>query len=245
MIKGLSEIIAKTEETQKLSSGNRIRRLTLGDGESALIRFLTDSDGVISARFHTTEEVMPDGRKRFRQMYCTNEEAGSCKYCAEGKQSRELLFLWAYVSYILHKSQNFRLEADPDAERWAMVKAGGKNVYKQIVNAPMIFRTGIGQRGSLKNMIIQYATDDGTLCGRDFIWSRSGTKLDTTYNLIGKDSKAATAEILEWNSKLPDLADYVTGKIYTMDESERSNNVIVSGEENVPESDNEEIKNLF
>lgn len=215
LVKGLDEIEQKTQEMAEMNSGNYIKTLKIYDGEVSLIRFLTDNSEIISAPFHTAAFDTQNGT-RYRPVYCNQAETGACPYCQQGKLPGEQIFLWAYVYYILHKTQNRKLEMDQNAERWTLQKIGTQTFYRQDINGVMLFRTGPGARGYIKNLIIENAREYDTLCDRDYKWARKGAgRDDTKYTLLAKDKSDTSDEVLEAAKTLPSLMDVVVGKVKT------------------------------
>ena len=216
MIKGLEEILEKTQENSNLADGERIRRLTLRDGESALIRFISDGNEVVKAYMHNIEKDTPRGR-RFVWQYCTKNESAVCATCSSGSIPKGMLYLWAFVYTILHKTQNPRLEEDADAERWAVTKVGNNTFYKEEPNKPMIFSLSVGRANIYQNKLIGFWQENGTLTDRDYKFTRSGAKLDTIYDLIPKDKAKKSKEVAAFSlDNLPAVSDFVTGKNYSM-----------------------------
>jgi hypothetical protein len=114
----------------------------------------------------------------------------------------------------LHRTQNKKLETDPNAERWTVQKIGNRTFYRQDLNKVMLFRTGPGAKGYIKNAIIQFAREYDTLCDRDYKWLRTGAgRDDTKYSLIPKDPSDITDAVKEASTSLPDLIDVVVGNI--------------------------------
>jgi len=213
MLRGLGEIKKNQDRTQELMSKDRINYIFLKDRESAIIRFLTDGDEVILANFHTVEEVTPKG-KRFSKHYCTQDL--TCKYCAQGVSYGEVIFLWGYCKYILHRTQNPRIDDDPNAPKWPRVRSGDQVYYKEDVNGPRIFSTGPGKGGAYKNALIKYSATYKTLLDRDYIWERQGTGLGTTYTLTPKDPSKIEDSVKELIGTLPPLEKVVKGEIISL-----------------------------
>ena len=238
MLEGLNGLIKQREDSQAIAAEDRIRRLYLRDGETAVLRFLSDGDDVISAYFHTIEENMPQG-KRYRKKYCTKTELGSCQFCAEGNVPGLLIFLWTYVYRIFHRQQNFRLERNPDADKWEPIKVGSQVFYKENVNGPMAFQMSPGRSDYLKDILTSYWTDYKTLCDRDYKWTRNGASLDTTYSLIPQKEEKMSKEIVDSKQNLPSLSDYVSGKIYSF--SQLSSDASPSSEDEKPSEVTDEL----
>ena len=236
MLKGIGAIKKKTDEAIANASKNRILQIKLKDGEQALFRFLTEPDSVISAEFHTVKEITPKGEWRVKK-YCSQDS--SCKYCAEGSTTGELIFLWTYCYYILHKQQNPRLDTDPESPKWKRVKVGEQIYFQEEVNGPRVFRTGPGKGYTYKTNLINYANEYGTYMDRDYKWIREGAqKEDTAYTLMPKDPKPMGDEVKKVLKELPDLTKVVSGEIISFDQTK-------SGEiEEIEELDEDNIKEV-
>jgi len=210
MLKGLGEIGKKAQEAQENMSKDRIRYLSLRNAEVAHLRFLTDEDGVILANFHTVEEMTPKGSV-WRKYYCSGDS--TCKYCAQGLDYGEMIFLWCYCRLVLHKQQNPRLDSNPEADKWVRVKSDGEIYYKEDVNDIRVFRTTPGKGMAYKKALIGYANTYKTLLDREYKWSREGSSKDTIYTLIPKDPSKMSEEVRELIKTLPDLSKVVSGEI--------------------------------
>jgi hypothetical protein len=218
VLKGIGSISKKSEEAQSNSSKDKIKYVTLKDKESAMLRFLTDSDEIISAEFHTYKEMTPQGEYT-RTKYCPDTR--ECQKCAEGNPTKEMLFLWAYLYYILHPAQNPALDNDPTAAKWERVTIGGKAAYKEIINDVRVFRTGVGKDNKYRGALVGFAQDYGTFLDRDYRYTRTGEKLNTTYDIIPQNPKPVDDKIKALISSLPDLSKVVTGEIYAFNQSAR------------------------
>lgn len=233
MLRGIGAIKKKTDEAIANQSKNRILQVRLKDGEAALLRFLTEPDSVISAEFHTVKEMSPRGEWRVKK-YCSQDS--SCKYCAEGSTTGELIFLWAYCYYILHRQQNPRIDMDSDAPKWKRGKVGDQIFFQEDINAPRIFRIGPGKGYTYKTTLINYANEYGTYLDRDYKWIREGAqKENTAYTLMPKDPKPMSEEIRNVIKTLPDLSKVVSGEIISFDQPK------VGEVENVAELEEEEV----
>jgi hypothetical protein len=220
LVKSLEKIEEVTKETQAASSADWIRYLKVRDGEFALIRFITDAKDVISVPMHNVTQMTPKGERTVKE-YCTLSDNGACQNCAKGSAPSETIFLWVYVYYILHRTQNPRLEMFPD-QKWQPVKVGATNMYKEDINKPMILRTGVGKSNYIKNLFLDFAREYDTLVDRDYKWSRKGAGFnDTTYNLIAKDKSDTNSEIVSITETLPAMEDVIMGKVKTFGEVEK------------------------
>ena len=216
VVKGVGAIAKKSEEAQKASQKDRILYVQLQDGESAMLRFVTESDEIISADFHSYKEMTPNG-ERTRTKYCPRDR--ECQKCAEGNATKELIFIWAWVYYILHVAQNPALDKDPAATKWERIMVGGKGVYKEIINEFRVFRTGIGKDNKYRGALISFAQDYGTFLDRDYRYTRTGKELKTSYDIVPQNPKPIDPNIQAKIASLPSLEKIVTGEVYTWDKA--------------------------
>lgn len=219
VVKGVGAIAKKSEEAQKARQEERIQYVALQDGESAMLRFATESDEIISADFHTYKEITPNG-ERTRTKYCTRDR--DCQKCAEGNATKELIFIWAWVFYILHVAQNPALDKDPAADKWERITVNGKGVYKEIVEEFRVFRTGIGKDNKYRGALISFAQDYGTFLDRDYRYTRTGKELKTTYDIVPQNPKPMDAKIKNAIATLPALEKIVTGEVYNWPKEEET-----------------------
>jgi hypothetical protein len=235
MLKGLEEILKKTEETaQMMDSGDRIRKLYIQDKEVALLRFISDADEVFRAPMHRVKMVAPSGKEYNKWVYCTQATTGACPHCSGGDKPKNMLYLWSWVYAIMHIGQNPRLEESSDAPRWQPVKQGTQTFYKEEVNGPMVFSISVGRGGSYVNKLVNFSKEYGSLCDRDYKLSRTGKSLDTIYELLPKDpskkSKEVAAVTLE---TLPSLQDYIMGKNISMHPEDGIDEEVVKDDDGV------------
>lgn len=217
MLKGLEEIIERTEEIDAIQNGNRIRKLYLRDRESAVLRFISEKDDVILAYMHRMKQESAGGKSKTRWYYCVKGDGQECPHCVDGNKPKGMLYMWTWVYYVLHTRQNPALEQDSDAPRWQPTKVGTQTFYKEDINAPLVFSIGIGKSGVYKNKIISLQQEYGSLGDRDYKLVRTGAELDTVYELIPKDpSKKSKEVVVTTIESLPPLVDYITGKNFVM-----------------------------
>jgi hypothetical protein len=219
LLKGLKSIKEKSEQAQQIAFKDRIRNLYLKDGEYAVIRFLTDTDGIIEAKIHEITKTTETG-PRYEKHYCTREDLGQCEDCQQGNIPANMMFFWLYVSNVMHKTQNPRLERDENAPRWSQKKVGNTVYYEERIDGPMILRCKRGKDGYLRKKFLNIDEENGTWCDRDYKWSRSGGGINTVYDLLGKDPSKISKEIKAVKESLPELADVVSGKITSFNSEE-------------------------
>lgn len=229
MLKGIDNIERETQETAAISSGDWINILKIKDGDTALIRFITDKDELIRAKFHDVKKITPRGEFTV-PVYCTSEDTGICSNCSAGSVPYNTINLWCYAYYILHKSQNPKIQAGSNEGIWSQVKHGKGILYKEEINAFRWFRSKFGFQGRYRQMFIDFVKEYETLCDRDYSWSRTGaTNKNTNYSLMArKEGKLILPDGVMSIKDLPDLGDAVCGKIRTFSQ-------IKSGEVKEPE----------
>jgi len=216
MLKGVSKIKERAKEAQSMSGKNRIRWLNIGDGEVALLRFVTDKDDIIQAEMHSVKRMTPRG-ERFSKTYCKSQDNMACEYCAQGISTGPMLFAWVYVYEIMHRQQNQRLTTDPNAAKWERIEVRDIPYFKEEVEGLMVFKTGPGKDQKYRNMLVNLSEEYGTLSDRDYKWVRTGSTKETTdYSLVPRDPKKTKKEVIEASKDLPDLGDVISGKIKSL-----------------------------
>ena len=244
MLKGIDNIERESQEAAAIGSGDWINTLKIKDGDVALVRFVTDKDELIRAKFHSVKKVTPRGEFTV-PVYCTFEDTGMCPNCASGNAPYNTMNLWAYVYYILHKSQNPNIQAGSNEGIWAQIKQGKSILYKEEINAFRLFRTKFGYQGRYRQMFVDFAKEYGTLCDRDYSWSRVGaTNKNTNYNLMPK--KESQFEVPQGTmsiTDLPNLGDVVCGKVRTF--SQIKSNEVKESEELLNSSSEDKDLELF
>lgn len=245
MLKGVETIKQRTQEVEELASQSRIMVLGIQDGESATLRFLTDTDGIIKDKLHNVQVTNPKGTS-WRKIRCTKEDTGICEHCTAGKTPSYVLYLWAYVYYKLHPNQNPKLNDDANAQKWAPTKVGTSTYYKEELNQPMIFRSTLGGKDkAIEKAFFEFSDEYGTWCDRDYKWSRKGKELDTTYLLTPKDPSKMSKEIEEVKEGLPALSDYVLGKVRSFDSQAETEEEAVEEEEAPKPETNTTRRSIF
>jgi hypothetical protein len=209
-LKGLKEIQEKSAEAEELANQNRIKYLGLRDGESANIRFI-DDDEMLQTKIHEYEEVTPDGI-RYRKAYCLNHLMGApCKWCASGTTIRNVYVFLVYVYDIIHKAQNPKLADNSNAQKWALVKQGGQNLYREDVKEVRVLRLKWGKDNNVKNAILQFANVYGTLCDRNYVFLRTGAAKDTSYSFVPKDPSPTPDEVIAAKKETPHIDEVIIG----------------------------------
>lgn len=210
-IKGLKDIISKSAEQAEASSTPRTNYVYIGDGETALIRFIND-DEIIQTKIHEYEEVNPQGKK-YRKAYCIQNLTGeTCKWCAAGNYPKNAYVASVYVYYIVHKKQNPQLEKDDKAVKWEVVKQGVQTLYKENVGEIRLLRVKFGKDSYLKTAIMKFVDEYSTLVDRDYRFSRTGGDKTTVYSFVPRDKSEASAAVIEAAKNAIPLTDILTGK---------------------------------
>jgi len=240
-IKGLKEIQEKSAEAAELANQNRFKYLYLGDGETANIRFI-DDDEVLQTKIHEYEELTPIGGIKYRKAYCINDLTGApCKYCASGTVRRNVFVFLTYVYNIIHKVQNPELNTNPDALKWTPIKQGNQTFYKEDVNNVRILRLKWGKDFIVKNTIMQFIKTYNTLCDRDYVFARTGVKINTSYTFVPKDATSTPQEIVDAKKDLPHIDEILTNTNL----QKQANNKILPDKEVSKSSSDKEVEDLF
>jgi hypothetical protein len=188
--KGLDALDAQMKE-ERSRAATAQQTLRLGDGDSAIIRFLTDGSDFVTGFFHSIREgVTRNNKPRFNLVYC-NWENEDCEWCAnlDDAPRRRLMhaYVWVYV----------------------VTKADGT---EEEVNAPKLLATGPGKGSYITNYFMTFVRKYGTLTDRDYEWSRKGQKMeDTVYSLTPEDKGDAPRVVTKALATLPPLEDVVLG----------------------------------
>jgi hypothetical protein len=205
-IKGLKEIQEKTAEAVDLASQNRAKYLYLGDGDSAMFRFIDDEE-IVQAKIHEYKEMTPMGENH-KKTYCSESLTGTpCKWCASGNIAKGVYIFLVYVYHIVHKNQNPKLNTDSNATKWEVVKQGAQTFYKEDVNEIRTLRIKFGKDSYLKNAILQFAGEYTTLCDRDYRFTRTGAGLKTLYSFVPKDPSKVSQKVLDAKKEAVSLVD--------------------------------------
>lgn len=208
VIKGLKEIQERSAETENLFNENKTKHLFLEDGDVAIIRFISDEQ-MIQTKIHEYEEMAPTGKK-YRKTYCVDNLMGvHCKWCAAGNVPKNIYVFLAYVYHIIHKRQNPRLDLDLDAPKWEPIKQGNQVFYREDVGDVRVVRIKWGKDSVMKNTIMQFINEYGSLCDRDYKYSRIGSSIKTTYSLIPKDPSKISSEVKAAIKSAPSIDEVV------------------------------------
>jgi hypothetical protein len=229
VIRGLKAIQEKTAEVANLA-GSGTRYLYIGEGDSALIRFIDDNE-MIQTKMHEYEDVQPTGKK-YKKAYCIENLTGTpCKWCAVANLPKNVYVFLVYVYNVIHKNQNPELNTNPDAKRWDAVKQGTATFYKEDINEIRMLRIKFGKDSYLKNAVLQFVGEYGTLCDRDYKFVRNGGGKNTNYSFIPKDPSKTPAEVLDAKQDSPTLEDILIGRKAETVQKPQISVVVDEGEE--------------
>lgn len=198
----LKSVLAEREKRQQAREEAPFQTLVLRDGDTALIRFL-DDDMYEERKFHTVLQTFPSGKKFTFNIPCVNR----CDYCDSpnddiSKQKTKIM-AWVYVSSIYHN------KADAEGKWVSKKRAGGKLVYVEAVDRVLLFLNSIGNKGALSEQILECYQENGTICDRNFTWTRKGSgQMDTTYILKPGD-KSDFDIAVKTPMTLQDAANYL------------------------------------
>jgi hypothetical protein len=210
-IKGLKKIQEKSAENEYLSDQNRVKLLFIGDGDAAIIRFIND-DEMIQTKIHEYEEIQPSGKK-YKKAYCSENLTGApCKWCAAGNVGKSVYVFLSYVYYILHKNQNPELNKNADAAKWEAATINNQVFYKEDVGEIRLLRMKFGKDGYLKNKVLNFVNEYGTLCDRDYRFSRTGSDKRTLYDFTPKDPSKASKEVVKAAKEALPIEELILGK---------------------------------
>jgi hypothetical protein len=207
MVRGLSNA------PEKKQSADWIPSLILrDDGESSRIRFLTDED-----EFYLEYQHWVD-RKDIKGFYPCLQAAleQPCDLCDSDdertRKARNFFFAWVYEFY--HDYTDKGKDRRP-------VKEGKITLYREDINDVKLLRMPSGHKESIQ----MRANKFGTLLDREFDWTRSGEKGDTSTQYIldpsDEGKKPMPKELAALAAKLPDLEDVAMGRVTSLNPQEK------------------------
>lgn len=215
-VSGLKKITQRQKET-RAEWGSPVPDFFLGDGEKAVVRFLTTGDEgdfhIATALFHEFKAQTATGTVS-EERYCSGSEDLSCELCDGGDKKRvERFGVWLWVDRIYRNKQTKRAEQD-SSQKYPKVKLPtGEIMFKQVVNGPQFWKRGLGHGQQLWNTIVAYFSRDGSLMAREYEISRRGAKLDTVYSILPNDVKTdPTPHQLEVKASLPKAFEVLAGR---------------------------------
>lgn len=205
---------ALAEQAARAASGRKWLMLR-EDGESALIRFLSDLDDArspgglaVHAKFHVQRTQAPGGGIRMSDpIMCAEDE--SCNLCtSEGEPSRLMLLAWVWVYYIDHaenRQQTGRFGGDP----WQPVNApDGRTFYREMIEAPRVVKA----TSRLIHQITTVFGHEGSLLTKDYTLTRAGAKGSTETTYVLYPTKEAKFERDLTKCNLVSLVDFAEGR---------------------------------
>lgn len=173
-MKGMISGIAGIKEAIENGPKGESAFLKLADGEAVTLRFLNEMDEEGKTYDETRglcygfyEHSEPDDYSK--SFVCTLDDEGKCAGCERIAVNKK----WRAKGRLFF---NVLIRA----------KRGEENVVK-------VFTTGTSEK-SLAPILVEYATDYGSLCDRDYKLTRNGELLKTTYTLIPRDVSPLTKE---------------------------------------------------
>ena len=203
---------ALAEQAARAAAGRKWLMLR-EDGESALVRFLSDIDDgrapgglAVQAKFHVERSQGAGGQVRMSDpIMCAEDE--TCNLCtASGEPSRSMLLAWVWVYHIDH-AQNQEQKGRFAGEPWQPVTAGdGRTLYRETIEAPRVVKA----TSRLTHQIMAVYGHEGALTTKDYTLTRVGARgsTETTYSLYPQDKAKFEREI----PALVSLADFAEGR---------------------------------
>jgi len=166
------------------------------DAKIAKIRFLTDAKDAESFWVHRLPKQTRLGKRFSVDVYCMAQEGGECNLCNNmnkeiSRVNRKLIF-WVYVYHILH--------VNPDKDgKWEKIKYLNQDFYKEVVEDIRLMYQGPGFNNSIETKFLNWEARFGTLCDRDYEWTRAGFGMsDTSYDLIpDPDGKTELSSVIK------------------------------------------------
>lgn len=203
---------ALAEQAARAASGRKWLLLR-DDGESALIRFLSDMEDprapgglAVQAKFHIERTQAQGGGIRMSDpIMCTEDE--TCNLCTTtGEPSRlmTLLHVWVYhIDHAEQRQQTGRFGGEP----WQPVQGmDGRSLFREVIEAPRVLRATI----RLTNQIMTVYGHEGSLLTKDYTLTRTGRRGTTDVNYVLYPQKEAAFE--RELGKLVSLVDFAEGR---------------------------------
>lgn len=149
-------------------------------GSQVKFRFLSDSEDIVFADFHTVWIRTQRGKSRPLFSICSAEADGVCALCESDDEAvsktktNAIAWVWTYEYLHPQKPQRGTVEARVIA---------GHTVFVEKIGKPMIIRIGY----YAQQQLIEFASEYGTLCDRDYKMKRTGEDSTTRYLLVAAD----------------------------------------------------------
>jgi len=191
MPRGFAAIEAAAEKISRSSSqfddSSPVLYLRLpNSGDSATVRFLEQGDDVYSFWYHDFSNVNPSQGWKVKVPCLDQDESGTpCPGCREGLPRK----FQGLINMIWRGAPVFKRDTDG-----RVVKNGNEVVVTGNEDQVAVWRGGIELFG--KVLRIKDVTYKG-LTTRDFVITRDGTGLDTTYSVEPADPDAGPVEFSE------------------------------------------------
>ena len=211
IISGMDSYLTHRKEQQRADFSQFVG---LSDGEICVLRFLTPYDEIRTGWFHSLQDISSGGKKFSREIYCSRKETGFCEFCdadEEVAKTKPRHFLYAWVYYYLRKSQNPDRNNDPESALWPQVTRGAEIYFKEEINSIKVLRVGPGQGGYISKKFASYNAKFGNINDRDYEWSRQGSAMNTTYELISDEKKALISEAKSAIKEVVPLEEFISG----------------------------------
>ena len=186
------------------------------DGETALIRFLSDIDDArapgglaVQAKFHIERTKQPGGGiKMSDPIMCEEDE--SCNLCTTlGEPSRLMMLAWVWVYYLDH-AENRQATGRFGGDPWQPVQSSdGRPLFREVIEAPRVIKA---TSRLIHQIMAVYGHEVGTLLTKDYTLTRLGARnsSETTYALYPQ--KAVKFERDLTKHHLVSLADFAEGR---------------------------------
>jgi len=209
-LKSINDRFKKQAETQTQQS--YIRQLKLGEGEKAWFRFMSSGEDDDHRLEDFYAHPIKDDNGRYTEAFCMMDQpGGTCQHCLTDKPKMRF-GVWVWVNYVLRKRQNPSLEKNPNAKPWKKVKYKDELYYQQLIDDVRLFVRGPGKGRYLWNQLVKHAEDFGTLMDREYLLTRTGDGLDSTYTILPtNETSKLTEKQVEIYRQLPSVTDVMSG----------------------------------
>jgi hypothetical protein len=186
LVKGIDAIKKAQKEVEKKMKGTGGDNFYLkSDGDSALIRFLTNGDELIAGQFHRVSKMSNNGNKYWDEMFCSGDD--DCPYC-NSDEPDEIKTSFRFIAWVWVHEKRHEEQLD---EEWEAKEVDDELKYIEKINKPMLFRHGY----NLSIIITALYTKYGSLIDRDFEIARSGSGLNTRYSVLPEEKSKMPAEV--------------------------------------------------
>jgi hypothetical protein len=179
------------------------RYLKWESGEEKTIRFLSEGDSVVQARFHEWVPTHDGGRRSF---VCRTEVNEECELCANPDVKAREVGMAVAVVRLPVKDESGKTVGFKDATEEVDLEEDGKVVHKTV---PVI---GIIQQSPKNFWASFWAAYDkyGTLRDRDYSVTRRGSGMDTMYVPFQEEPEEIPNLDSRYAKYVPDLEAMLT-----------------------------------